>query len=199
MFKRQTRNGTRRKEKRFEGVIPNLERRHVETDSDRAREHIEDYMASRRARPVKGRVSKRSRGQCSSTAPRSRKSTRCASATRSNISRGWSRTRREGAHHRRGDSEGNSCPSRLHDEVGLDYLTLDREASTLSGGESQRIRLATRSGAASSVSLRPRRALYRPPPAGQRPPAEHPRRASRPRDTLLVVEHDTETCAGPTR
>jgi len=31
-------------------------------------------------------------------------------------------------------------------EVGLEYLTLDREASTLSGGESQRIRLATQIG-----------------------------------------------------
>ncbi len=33
------------------------------------------------------------------------------------------------------------------DEVGLEYLTLDREAATLSGGESQRIRLATQIGA----------------------------------------------------
>ncbi|MFW6317580.1 MAG: excinuclease ABC subunit UvrA, partial [Halorubrum sp.] len=45
VFRRKTKNGVRRKEKRFEGVVPNLERRHVETDSESTREHIEKYMA----------------------------------------------------------------------------------------------------------------------------------------------------------
>ncbi|PSQ44062.1 excinuclease ABC subunit UvrA, partial [Halobacteriales archaeon SW_7_68_16] len=45
VFERRTKNGVRRKEKRFEGVIPNLEPRHVETDSDSTRDHIEDYMS----------------------------------------------------------------------------------------------------------------------------------------------------------
>ena len=44
-FEWTTKNGTREKTERFEGVIPNLERRHVETDSERARDHIEEYMA----------------------------------------------------------------------------------------------------------------------------------------------------------
>ncbi|MFB6361166.1 MAG: excinuclease ABC subunit UvrA, partial [Halobacteriales archaeon] len=44
-FEKQTKKGVRRKTQRFEGVIPNLERRHVETDSDRVRDHIEEFMA----------------------------------------------------------------------------------------------------------------------------------------------------------
>ena len=46
VFERRTKNGTRRKKKRFEGVIPNLERRYVETDSEGTRDHIADYMAT---------------------------------------------------------------------------------------------------------------------------------------------------------
>src|SRR5699024_6692913 len=42
----QTKNGTRRKEQPFEGIVPNLERRYVETDSQGTRAHIEEYMAT---------------------------------------------------------------------------------------------------------------------------------------------------------
>jgi excinuclease ABC subunit A len=79
-------------------------------------------------------------------------------------------------------------------EVGLDYLTLDREASTLSGGESQRIRLATQIGSGlvgvlyvldePSIGLHQRdndRLLHT---------LEELRDLG---NTLLVVEHDTET------
>ena len=59
--------------------------------------------------------------------------------------------------------------------MGLDYLSLDRTAGTLSGGEGQRIRLATQIGSSPGGGpLHPGRALHRPPPAGQRPPARRP-------------------------
>jgi excinuclease ABC subunit A len=53
------------------------------------------------------------------------------------------------------------------DNVGLDYLNLDRTSGTLSGGESQRIRSPRRSAPASRRALCPRRAQHRPPPARQ--------------------------------
>ena len=53
-------------------------------------------------------------------------------------------------------------------DVGLDYLSLDRVAGSLSGGEAQRIRLATQIGSGlAGVLLRPRRAVDRSAPAGQ--------------------------------
>ena len=67
-------------------------------------------------------------------------------------------------------------------DVGLDYLTLGRGAASLSGGETQRIRLATQIGsAAGRRALHPRRAEHRPAPARQRATARHAEGPSRPR------------------
>ncbi len=71
---------------------------------------------------------------------------------------------------------------RFLDNVGVGYLSLDRAAATLSGGEAQRIRLATQIGSSLvGRPLHPRRALDRPPPARQRAPHRHARAAPRPR------------------
>src|SRR6056297_2465173 len=147
VFERTTRNGTRRKQKRFEGVIPNLERRHVETESKGTREHIEDYMAVTDCPACEGtRLKEQSRHVLVDG----------TSITDINkMSIGDARRHFEGLEANLSERDTKIAEEILKEirarlgfmeEVGLEYLTLDREASTLSGGESQRIRLATQVG-----------------------------------------------------
>ena len=147
VFERSTRNGTRRKEKRFEGVIPNLDRRHVETDSKGTREHIEEYMAVTECPACNGtRLKEQSRHVLVGG----------TSITEVNqLSIGDARRHFEGLEDELSERDRTIATEILKEirarlgfmeEVGLEYLTLDREAATLSGGESQRIRLATQVG-----------------------------------------------------
>ena len=147
VFERSTRNGTRRKEKRFEGVIPNLDRRHVETDSKGTREHIQEYMAVTECPACNGtRLKEQSRHVLVGG----------TSITEVNqLSIGDARRHFEGLEDELSERDRTIATEILKEirarlgfmeEVGLEYLTLDREAATLSGGESQRIRLATQVG-----------------------------------------------------
>ncbi|MFA1609479.1 excinuclease ABC subunit UvrA [Halobellus rubicundus] len=195
VFERETRNGTRRKTKRFEGVIPNLERRHVETDSESTREHIEDYMAVTTCPACEGtRLKEQSRHVLVA-------GTSITEVNRMSI--GDALDHFEGLEEELTDRERTIAEEILKEirarlgfmeEVGLEYLTLDREASTLSGGESQRIRLATQVGSGLVGVLY----VLDEPSIGL-----HQRDNDRLLDTLeglrdlgntlLVVEHDEET------
>jgi len=147
VFERQTKNGTRRKEKPFEGVIPNLERRYVETDSESTRDHIEEYMSVTTCPACDGtRLKPESRAVLVDGTP-------ITEVNRMSI--GDALDHFEGMEQRFDARDRKIAAEILKEirarlgfmtEVGLDYLTLDREASTLSGGESQRIRLATQIG-----------------------------------------------------
>jgi excinuclease ABC subunit A len=194
-FEWTTKNGTREKTERFEGVIPNLERRHVETDSDRAREHIEEFMAVTTCPECEGtRLKAESRAVLVDG----------TSITEVNeMAIGTALDHFEGLEANLDDRERTIAEEILKEirarlgfmcEVGLEYLTLDREASTLSGGESQRIRLATQIGSGLVGVLyvldEPSIGLH------QRDNDRLLNTLAELRDlgnTLLVVEHDTET------
>jgi len=195
LFKRQTKNGTRRKKKRFEGVIPNLDRRYLETDSDSTREHIEDYMSVTECPACDGtRLKPASRAVLVDD----------TSITEINaMSIGDALAHFEAMEADLTEREKVIAEEILKEirarlgfmtEVGLEYLTLDREAATLSGGESQRIRLATQIGSGLVGVLY----VLDEPSIGL-----HQRDNDRLLDTLcelrdlgntlLVVEHDEET------
>ncbi|MGH2943631.1 MAG: excinuclease ABC subunit UvrA, partial [Solirubrobacteraceae bacterium] len=178
---------------RFEGIIPNLERRYRETDSEFSREKIEEYMSVRPC-PVCGgaRLRPESRAVLVAGMPIhefTRLSVHAAlrwlaevelTATERHIARLILREIEE----------------RLHflDDVGIGYLSMDRAAATLSGGEAQRIRLATQIGSSLVGVLyildEPSIGLH------QRDNEKLIATLERLRDlgnTVIVVEHDEQT------
>ncbi|MFA9426075.1 excinuclease ABC subunit UvrA [Natronorubrum sp. A-ect3] len=195
VFKRQTKNGTRRKQKRFEGVIPNLERRYLETDSDSTREHIEDYMSVTECPACDGtRLKPASRAVLvDDTSITEINAMSIGDALAHFESMEADLTEREKVIAEEILKEIRSRLSFMC-EVGLEYLTLDREASTLSGGESQRIRLATQIGSGLVGVLyvldEPSIGLHQRDNDRLLDTLEELRDIG---NTLIVVEHDEET------
>ncbi len=177
----------------FEGVIPNLERRYRETDSDIIREEIERFMDIRPCPLCQG--------------ARLRKEGLFVKINGLNIHQLTQKSIHEALEyfiHLRLPEREREIARRLVKEisdrlgflenVGLSYLTLNRTSGTLSGGESERIRLATQIGSGlvgvlyildePSIGLHPRdhsRLLAT---------LKHLRDLG---NTVLVVEHDEET------
>ena len=177
----------------FEGVIPGLERRYRETDSEIIREEMEKYMNFRPCSACQGaRLRKESlfvRINGLNIHEVTQKSIREALSFFSNPDL----SPREKEIARRILKE---IAERLGflENVGLDYLTLSRPSATLSGGESERIRLATQIGSGLVGVLyildEPSIGLH------QRDNARLLATLKRLRDlgnTILVVEHDEET------
>ena len=129
----------------FEGVIHNLERRYRETDSVAVREDIEKYMNNRPCPKCNGA---RLRPEALSVKVGDltiKEATGLSVAKAREFFHGLTLSNREMEIARRVTKEINERLDFLGD-VGLDYLTLDRSSATLSGGEGQRIRLATQIG-----------------------------------------------------
>jgi excinuclease ABC subunit A len=129
----------------YEGALPNIERRHAETDSEAAREKLEQFMREIPCRTCKGQ---RLRPESLAVtigginiAELTGTSIRDTLAFFDDIEL----TEREHMIAERLVKEIRSRLGFLVD-VGLDYLTLGRGAGTLAGGEAQRIRLATQIG-----------------------------------------------------
>jgi excinuclease ABC subunit A len=132
-------------ERPFEGVIPNLDRRYRETDSALIREELERFMNVRPCPSCKGTRLKKE----SLAVKLQNLSIHQVTAFSVKEARTWfsalELTPRQAQIARRILKEINDRLEFLAN-VGLDYLTLNRTSATLSGGEGQRIRLATQIG-----------------------------------------------------
>jgi excinuclease ABC subunit A len=191
---RQKRN-TNHYDATFEGLVPNLERRYRETDSEWVKNELEKYMVARPC-PVCGGA-KLKPEVLSVTVD----GLNIAHVAQKSITEAlqWS----EQLTDRLSDREQQIARQVLKEirarlgflvDVGLDYLTIDRTSSTLSGGEAQRIRLATQIGSSLMGVLyildEPTIGLH------QKDNAKLIATLIRLRElgnTLIVVEHDEET------
>ena len=177
----------------FEGVIPTLERRYRETSSEGMREAYEEYMAEELCPACHGqRLKPEARavtvGGKSLPEVSAMSILECRDFFR-NLKLEGNRAIIAGQILREIDARLGFLA-----DVGLGYLTLARAAGTLSGGEAQRIRLATQIGSALMGVLyvldEPSIGLH------QRDNAKLIRTLKKMRDlgnTVLVVEHDEET------
>jgi excinuclease ABC subunit A len=177
----------------FEGVVPFIHRRHSETDSDYSRDKYEAYMRETPCPACKGarlkpEVLAVTLGGKSIAEVCALSIDDCAAFLKQ-----VTLNKREAQIAERVMKEVHARLGFLLD-VGLDYLSLDRPAATLSGGEAQRIRLATQIGSGLVGVLyvldEPSIGLH------QRDNRRLIETLTRLRDlgnTLIVVEHDEET------
>ena len=131
----------------FEGVIKNLERRYHETDSEYIREDIEKYLVSKACRDCKG---SRLKPESLAIIINDRNIIDVTKLSVKNALKFFENLKLNSRSLAIGNQILKEIKSRLLflENVGLDYLTLDRTTSTLSGGEAQRIHLATQIGSA---------------------------------------------------
>lgn len=177
----------------FEGVIPNLERRYRETTSARAREMIEKYMTAKTCRVCQGT---RLKPEARAVKIGGKNIVEVSKMSVKELLNFLDNLELTELQFKIAERLLKEIKLRLTFlvNVGLDYLTLDRPAGTLSGGESQRIRLASQIGSGlvgviyvldePSIGLHPRdtnrliHTLYKLRDLG---------------NTVIVVEHDEST------
>lgn len=177
----------------FEGIVNNLERRYRDTASDMMREHIENYMSAKPCGSCKGQ--------------RLRKESLAVTINVQNISQVTSLSIGDAQRYFESlklSQKELAIASLILKEinnrlgflvnVGLEYLSLSRAAGTLSGGEAQRIRLATQIGSSLMGVLyildEPSIGLHQRDNDRLIETLEHMRNLG---NTLIVVEHDEDT------
>jgi excinuclease ABC subunit A len=180
--------------KNFEGIVPNLERRWKETDSAWAREEIERYMSAAPCPACNGfrlkpealavKINKLHIGEVTQMSIR--------------IARDWFETLPETLSAKQNEIAVRILKEirerlRFLNDVGLDYLSLSRNSGTLSGGESQRIRLASQIGSGLTGVLyvldEPSIGLHQRDNARLLETLKHLRDIG---NTVIVVEHDED-------
>ncbi len=181
--------------KPFEGVIGNLQRRYSETESDYTREELEKYQSTDNCETCGG--------------ARLKPEALCVRVAEKNIAQTCEMTIEDSVEwfsnvSKRLTKQQNQIAEKIFKEirarlgflnnVGLDYLTLKRESGTLSGGESQRIRLASQIGSGLSgvvyVLDEPSIGLHQCDNERLLATLEHLRELG---NTVIVVEHDEDT------
>jgi len=182
-------------EARFEGVIPNMIRRHKETESDYIRGEIEKYMINEPCEVCKGNRLKK---EALSVVIKGKNI--CEVANLSVITFGsWIDELTE----KLSEREQKIAQTIIKEikyrvkflvDVGLSYLTISRASGQLSGGEAQRIRLASQIGSGLSGVLyvldEPSIGLHQHDQSKLIKTLHHLRDLG---NTVIVVEHDTET------
>jgi excinuclease ABC subunit A len=137
--------GTHKRKHRWEGILPNLDRRYKETESQSVREELAKYLSSRPCPDCEGtRLNRAARHVYVSN----RNVPSISAMSVGEALRWFGDLKLDGW---RGEIASRIVKEigdrvRFLADVGLEYLTLDRSAETLSGGEAQRIRLASQIG-----------------------------------------------------
>ncbi len=192
-FVYKTSRGTSfRRTHRFEGIIPNLERRYRETESSRVREELAKYLSVQACQECNGtRLNTAARNVFVSQ----RALPEVTGMSVADAVEFFSGLELPGSRGAIAEKIVKEIAERLRflADVGLEYLTLDRSAETLSGGEAQRIRLASQIGSGlvgvMYILDEPSIGLH------QRDNKRLLNTLTRLRDlgnTVLVVEHDEE-------
>jgi len=194
VFGRKNKGGYRHQTTaKYEGIISNLERRYMETSSRFMREWIESYMAESVCPVCKG---KKLNEKALSVKIGARDIIEVTEMSVKEIINFFNALNLSDTDKQISEMVLKEIVERLSflDNVGLNYLTLSRQSATLSGGESQRIRLATQIGSQLTGVLyvldEPSIGLH------QRDNKKLINTLKKMRDlgnTLLVVEHDEET------
>lgn len=177
----------------FEGIIPNLERRYMETNSPSIRQEIEQFMAFEKCPECQG---KRLKKEALSILIGGFSIADISSFTIDKILSFFKNLKLTEKESKISEKIFKEIKERLGFliDVGLSYLTIDRASHTLSGGEAQRIRLATQVGSKLTGVLY----VLDEPSIGLHPRdnAKLLQTLKKLRDlgnTVIVVEHDEET------
>ncbi|HKE40938.1 MAG TPA: excinuclease ABC subunit UvrA [Casimicrobiaceae bacterium] len=180
------------REHAFEGIIPNLERRYRETDSVMVREELAKYLNSKPCPECDGT---RLRSEARNVKVGGRPIYEVSNWPLKETGEFFGKLKLEGQRQAIADKIVKEILSRLQflNNVGLDYLSLDRSAETLSGGEAQRIRLASQIGSGLTgvmyVLDEPSIGLHQRDNDRLLATLKHLRDLG---NSVIVVEHDTE-------